>query len=1152
MADHQGTTQLIVTELGRVLEPVTRAVEDGPEGILLLLDRAGILVPLVGDESDQVMDVLTNRIAEPVSALLEAVSHEDPPPPSEIPTLLGHISKIFTGVRALSEIRIQSSDIDDLGKNLLDFLLIDYLYSHQRPAHDVLALLGMIKGSPPNNPGEIDLSLVGTIFDDPTKIAKQVYHWGDPQQPFEPYLILFYARTLLRSQSVRAELIDPAPDDLVSISSVDDISDFSQLSVHEGHVRGLDEELRIPIVEGAAGTFGLRIIPVPQTSNVLGGLALVPFGLFKGELSIDINKELQFQVKMSSSQDDWGLLLQPESGTGKVKPKLISPSGGPVVGHIHSQAGLTYAPEEPKGKPILGEADGTNVSLKSSSLRMIMDSTGDGFDIAVELPITGYLAVKPEGGFLSSVFPENFTVDFDAAVGWSNQDGLYFESGGTLEAAIPMHLDLGFGAIEEIYIAIDPTSERSDFSLEAATTPKIDIGPVKGRVKRLGVRADVSFPQDRQGNMGMLDLGVGFRPPDGLSLKIDTGAVTGEGALSFYPEKGRYTGAFNISIQQYGVGVTGLLKTKLPDSDGFSLLLIISAQLSIGPLVFGLFITRIGGLAGIHRGFKLKPLGRAVRGGTINSLMFPKNVVDNADQIFTDLETIFPPRPDFHVFGPMVEITHPTMMRAQIAVLVSVPSWKIALVGKFVIAMPDEESGLIRLKIAVLGALDIPKKRLAIDASLYDSKIVKWTVAGDMAMRHSWGEQKRFVLSIGGFHPRYTPPDSFPELDRVRASLSVGSGQPRIELTGYFAITPNTFQVGASVTVQAEAGPAGVDGQFSFDALFRFNPFSFVVDFHAEMAFRFKGQTLGFTVDGTIKGPQPYRIKGKVRLELFLLTIKTRVNVKIGPTGGTEEMPTADVLSKLAAELGESKNWVTQPSDTDAQLIVLREGDDQGGLHVHPLATIGVRQQIVPLGEKIDKFGNAKPLHTLFEIAAMTIGDTDHAGSALYEEFAPAQFNDMTDDEKMQAPAFKTLAAGRMMEQAAVKVDESRGARAHLIYEDQILDDQNERYRTSGEGSGLSSTLEQSLTKTSAVARSGLYTTGTDRYRNEDNPMTVSLKEQRYVMVWDKTLQRVEVQNNPAKGLIRTEAEDRMSRWLEHHPDQSEDVRLVGPSEVAI
>jgi len=463
-------------------------------------------------------------------------------------------------------------------------------------------------------------------------------------------------------------------------------------------------------------------------------------------------------------------------------------------------------------------------------------------------------------------------------------------------------------------------------------------------------------------------------------------------------------------------------------------------------------------------------------------VLFPDNVVENAQQIISDLRAIFPPKKDVHVVGPMVKMGWgtPTMLTLEVGIILEIPTFEIAIVGAFHLTMPDEEAPLVTINLAVLGVLDIPDERLAITASLYDSRIVMWTVSGDMAMRLRWGDEAKFMLSIGGFHPRYEPPKGFPELDRVKASMSPPGVNARLEYSGYLATTPNTFQVGAGVVLHAEAGPARVHGQLSFDALFQFDPFKFVIDFLANFAVEIKGHGLSIKIDGTLQGPGPMRVTGKIHIEILFFTVTANVDVTMGSGGDKEKLPPARVMPKLLDELGKSGNWAAQVPKNAQSLVSVRDseaekkkrengasaeasksGDSDDSedetVIAHPLGGIEVRQTVVPLNQRIEKFGEMVPRdYESFRIAEVRVDDTPLGAGPLYEQFAPAKYTRLSDSEKLNSPSFVRREAGRgagsdllyypgTTEATEDNADELRRT-AKLTYETSVVDERRETH----------------------------------------------------------------------------------------------------------
>ncbi|MEF8824859.1 MAG: DUF6603 domain-containing protein [Halapricum sp.] len=1019
-----------------------------------------------------------------------------------------------------------------------------------------------------------------------------------------------------------------------------------------------------------SGEMGIHIIPVPGKNDDLPGLAIRPFTNGQAEVSEDLDQGWSFNAKVSGNAN-WAMKITADT-SGKIQPEMLDlDTSAPVEREAHADAKLTYEPSgEAEITPILGDPEKTGIGVRYFQTHAKIDYDGETVVFVVEIPARGRIQVTPEGGFLKKVVPDGVAYDFDATVGWSSESGFYFERGGTLEMSLAQQKQLGPLLLEEIYAAVEPDSpsegsggggggsssgsggsaggggggglsgggggstgggdssgggvgadadvdasasadvdlQEGTITIQGAASGTVELGPVKASVKRMGVQGEVSFPEDG-GNLGPAQLDMAFKPPEGVGISIEAGAVSGGGYLEFDHENERYAGVLQIKAGSLTINAVGLLTTELPGGkDGFSLLLIISGEFSPVQLGFGFTLNGVGGIVGVNRSMKRKPLGKAARTGSMDSVLFPENPVANSQRIISDLRAIFPPSEGTHVFGPMARLGWgtPTLITADLAVVLEVPTWKIALLGRLSALLPDEKAPLIELNLSVAGFLDPPNKQVAIDASLYDSRIVMWTVSGDMAMRSNYGDDPRFLLSVGGWNPRYDPPKGFPELRRVKANLGAPGGNPKIEFTGYFAVTSNTVQAGAGVHALAKAGPAKIEGKLSFDALIQFNPFKFIVDFHASFSVEIKGKGLSITIDGTLSGPGPFRIKGTIKINILFIEIKVRADVTIGPSKEKEELPPAKVLPKLVAELNKPANWRAQLPESGASWATFREVEaGEGEVLAHPMGEIGVRQTIAPLQFQLEKFGNATPSgYTRFEIDGATVSGSASIefDATTKEDFAPAQFSKLSDSEKMNSPAFEKHPAGQKMRHSEVYCGYPEGKRnrnrrqTKFGYECTVIDrtkdnwgvDLGELGRFKAEGlpslSGLTNDQVAALSEVGAVAHSPARMAGNQRFRLDETDQaivdaqdggavsmidgtdgseatvrgggdpdsgglagSITMGESRYVIARASDMQRVDLPTADGE-LSKSQAQRALSRFRSLNPAAAKQLRVVKAS----
>ena len=313
----------------------------------------------------------------------------------------------------------------------------------------------------------------------------------------------------------------------------------------------------------------------------------------------------------------------------------------------------------------------------------------------------------------------------------------------------------------------------------------------------------------------------GFKPPNGIGLAIDAQAVVGGGYLSFDHQKAEYSGILELQIaERIAVKGIGVLTTRMPDGGrGYSLVVIIFAQ-GFEPIQLGLgfTLTGIGGLLAINRTFDEEALRAGLKQHTLDSVLFPTDLIRNAPQILSNLNSVFPPAGGHHLFGPMVQIAWgtPPLITADLALVLEFGArLRLLILAQVLAILPRPDHELVRLQMDAIGVLDFDQGTAALDATLYDSRLLKkFVLTGDMAMRLKWGASPNFALAIGGLHPAFNPPPNFPKLERIALNLSAGDN-PRLRCEAYFALASNTVQFGARAELYAAAAGFSILGEIA-------------------------------------------------------------------------------------------------------------------------------------------------------------------------------------------------------------------------------------------------------------------------------------------------------------------------------------------------
>lgn len=645
-------------------------------------------------------------------------------------------------------------------------------------------------------------------------------------------------------------------------------------------------------------------------------------------------------------------------------------------------------------------------------------------DMNIDFPIVGKLVPDEIGVVPLQINNKGNVEDFNLYLKWDN-DGTPIEvvaQDGSVEALIPINKTIAnILILNAIRVSIKPKGEGVGSKLKVLLNAGLKLGPVTGVVEGVGVQTDVAYNQSG-GDIGPIDFSnFQFIPPTGIGIAINSEGIKGGGFISLDVEKGLYSGILDLNIKnKVSVTAIGLLATKLPNNQsGYSLLVLINATFPAIQLGFGFTLNGLGGVLGLHRAMNLQALQDGVRTNTINNILFPQNPVANANQIITDLQKVFPIQQDRFVFGFMGKLGwgSPSLITADIGLMIEIPSpVRVAILGVIKALLPDENKKLVRLQVNFVGTIDFSQEKITFDASLFDSRLLTYTISGDMAFRLIGGSNPNFLITVGGFHPQYTPPPlGLPSLRRITINL-VSGDNPRVTLSSYMALTSNTAQFGASAAIFVKVvSNLTVEGYIGFDALFQFSPFYFIINASGSFAVKWKGKDkFSISISVKLQGPNPWSVAGSATIEV----LKIKYTVNISKTWGNSEnttLPDIKVADKFFEALRDKTNWNIEQPEHKNQLVNFKEIDaSETDLIAHPSSVIKVSQKVIPLKLNLEKFGNQKPSDTVkrFEISKVYIGAQEVAQSDLQEFFAPSQFRSLSNSQKISGKSFEKMASG--------------------------------------------------------------------------------------------------------------------------------------------
>lgn len=518
-----------------------------------------------------------------------------------------------------------------------------------------------------------------------------------------------------------------------------------------------------------------------------------------------------------------------------------------------------------------------------------------------------------------------------------------------------------------------------------------------------------------------MDLGIGVSAllPTGFGIDLKLSSVKASGYL--LREGTTFKGAMSVNLfDKVQLTAVGILE-EVEGTQCFTIA--ICTQFPAGiPLGLNFYLKGVGGLIGYNRTMDLDKLRSGIQEGAIDNVAFPDTETTNIATIINDLQRFFPGKKDQFVVGPMARITwsNPAMITLDIGILLEFPDpARLAILGVLKTALPHKKKALVAINAGFLGVLDFDNQMISFDAALYKSKLVKFELFGDLCFRLSWGDQKAFVISAGGFHPSYCAPRFLNIPTMRRLTIVFHKKQPRIILESYLAVTSNTFQLGSRASLEYKKCGAKVTGHIGFNTLFQFDPFAFIADFSAGVKVRVFGKTLcGVSVRGDLSGPTPWKVYAKVKVSLgWFGSVSASVSTKWGDET-KEPVQIIDIKPLLIRELEKKTNWsITDNRDDDVAICEPDDIGEEATIYLAPNGDLVFNQNVLPFDKTLECFGSAKPRDLVkVSISSVYIGDVKADKELIQNEFPTTFFEDLKGDEgnkkKLTAPDFTNYDSG--------------------------------------------------------------------------------------------------------------------------------------------
>jgi hypothetical protein len=879
------------------------------------------------------------------------------------------LSAAVADAQLAADVRAQLTDFaEQLAARALDHLVVTRLAEVSPTTHASLALAGLLDAEPVPPSGndtigkahthnELHLDRAGALLSHPDEHFRDVYGWGTTEFDARS-LFTRLQRVLLATQAVQAELLTPS----------------GESPLLEAYILGfsVDETVSPPRVK-----VGIRFPGSRTVTNTY------PLG---DTWAIEVS------AKGSFVEDVQALVAAPFDVT-------LTPPSGTV--EVDVTSGLVATPPSGQGPQLLlGAADGTRLVAQTARFTAGLAVTWDPAsntatgEPTLDLELTGghlVLSLAGSDGFLSSFLPETLDLSIDLKGQWRPSTGLVFTGGAALTVTLPLKVEIGPATLTEVVLTL---RIGELLAVDVRSTAVIALGPFTATLGGVGAAVELRFSR---GNLGPLDFGIGFLPPNGLGLTIDAPPVTGGGFIGYDPVAGRYRGQFHVDVGEIGVAASALLDTKLPGgSPRYALLVRLAATFPAIQVGFGFALTGVGGLLALNRRIDVDALRAKLASG----------------DVFAELDNAFPVAAGITVVGPTAELVWIGLVTFDLGIFVELPGpRRVVLVGTASATVDNPSGGApyLQIRLNVLGELDLQKQTVVFDAALVDSTLLEvLQLTGGAAFRMSYGADPYVVLTIGGFYPGFSPtPMAFPAtLTRIAMTRGAPSDALYLRFEGYFAATTNTVQFGAAVEVIINLGSFNIRGTLGIDTLIQRSPFHFECQIHASVKVRWKSHNLGgLTLKGELSGPGPVIFRGKVSFDILWVTISFSHTFTLGSPVEAVLAAVDDVLTLLQGELTRTDNLRVVGGNDPA--VALAAPPAAGPPVLSPVGQLAWTQRTAPLDLLLEKVGGAPVTRP----QTITASGTQVSGPDI-DWFAPGGFTNLDDADALARPAFARLSGG--------------------------------------------------------------------------------------------------------------------------------------------
>jgi hypothetical protein len=467
-----------------------------------------------------------------------------------------------------------------------------------------------------------------------------------------------------------------------------------------------------------------------------------------------------------------------------------------------------------------------------------------------------------------------------------SKDGVDF----ILPDRITLPVQAGFGPVHISEIVIDKSANGISIGLDAG----IMVGQLDVELDDFGVTIPAATP---------FDLGTWAPQLSGLGISYTGDDVNISGKL--LKNGNDYQGLCAIEVAGYGLGAVGGFST---DPTSFYIFAALDAPIG-GPPCF--FITGVAAGFGYNRTIIAPKIDEIDTFPLIEAFgQLPTSpTAGQADATqgakWTSGQDWFPVAVGSGWFALGLKFTTFVVIEGRAVAYVELGDGvEIGIVGRASLALPTDDTTIVSLELLLLARLSTREGVFSIAAQLSDNSWLftkDCRLTGGFAFCVWFGGPHRgdFVITLGGYHPRFAPPngvppDWYPTVPRLGfawcpTNSVVISGQ------AYFGLTPSCVMAGGRLDARYNGG--GIQAWFTAyaDILVQWKPFFYDFDIGLSIGVKCWVADVELSASVHLWGPQ---LSAEVHVSIFVVSF----TVSFGASA-TKTQPPPLSLADFIAEL---------------------------------------------------------------------------------------------------------------------------------------------------------------------------------------------------------------------------------------------------------